>query len=151
METHTSMTSTANVARVVLVGDGGQVLLDTLVKPQIENVALKAGIKTQLFKLSKEKGPTLELIRDFILQLVAGKKVIGYQLPQKMTTLGFFDSRLTKKSWTDCFDIANAFDVGNSSQHMSFPVMCEKYLNLVHKKRPSPCFAVSNTNALILL
>ena len=40
------MTSTANVARVVLVDDQGQVLLDTLVKPQVENVALKAGIKT---------------------------------------------------------------------------------------------------------
>lgn len=52
VETHTAMHNSKNVARVVLVNERGERILDTLVAPQKEEVALKAGLKSQLFKLS---------------------------------------------------------------------------------------------------
>lgn len=46
VETHTAMHNAKNVARVVLVNERGERILDTLILPQTEEVALKAGLKS---------------------------------------------------------------------------------------------------------
>jgi hypothetical protein len=47
----------------VLVNEKGQRILDTLIKPQIESLALKAGLRTQLHILAKAKGETIKTVR----------------------------------------------------------------------------------------
>ena len=80
------------VSRVTLVSNTGLRILDTLVKPDDlpdgENMVIKEGMKTELMKLGQEKGPTLEMVRELITDLVKGKKVIGYHLPDKLNNLG---------------------------------------------------------------
>ena len=80
------------VSRVALVNEKGQRVLDTLVKPQElqegESLVIKEGLKTELMKLGQEQGPTLELIRELITDLVKDKKVMGYHLPNKLNDLG---------------------------------------------------------------
>lgn len=45
VETHSGIGNERNIARVVLVNEQGERVLDTLILPQIEDVALKAGLK----------------------------------------------------------------------------------------------------------
>jgi hypothetical protein len=45
VETHSGVGNERNIARVVLVNELGERVLDTLILPQIEDVALKAGLK----------------------------------------------------------------------------------------------------------
>ena len=114
------------MARVVLVSEKGERLLDTLVKPQTEEVAIKSGIKTQLFKLSKEKGAPIEIVREYVVHLISGKQVIGYHLPQKMADFGLLDlivskegvgsATKVKRAWGECFDVAKIFNANNAAQ-----------------------------------
>jgi hypothetical protein len=46
VETHTAIGNAKNVARVVLVNERGERILDTLIAPQIQDVAIKAGLKS---------------------------------------------------------------------------------------------------------
>lgn len=48
---------------------------------------IKPGLKMQMLKLADKKAAPLELIRTKVLELIKGKKVVGYHLPQKMTEL----------------------------------------------------------------
>ena len=46
IETHTAAHNMKNIARVVLVNSEGQRVMDTLVKPQTTEIALKPGLKS---------------------------------------------------------------------------------------------------------
>lgn len=92
VETHSGLANARNIARVVLVNEQGERILDTLILPQIEDVALKAGLKNQLFKLSKEKGAPIEVVREYVSNIIKGKALIGYHLPQKMSDFGLLNT-----------------------------------------------------------
>ena len=74
---------------------------------------------------------------------MAGKKVIGHNLTAKMTDFGLYELIGSKKSWTETVEIAKVFNLPTDESQQPFPTLCEKYLNLIHRKRPTPCFAVS--------
>ena len=63
IETHTTPGGSKNVARVVIVNEHGQRVLDTYIKPQFSECHTKQGIKSSLFLLAKTKG---EPIKDLI-------------------------------------------------------------------------------------
>ena len=88
LETHTAAHNKKNIARVVIVNDKGQRILDTLVKPQTTELALKPGIKSQMFKLSQMRAEHIDVVRERVLSLIKGKKLVGYHLPQKIADLG---------------------------------------------------------------
>ena len=88
LETHTAAHNKKNIARVVIVNDKGQRVLDTLVKPQTTEIALKPGVKTQMLKLSELRAEHVDVVRERVLSLIKGKKVVGYHLPQKIADLG---------------------------------------------------------------
>ena len=71
---------------------------------------MKGGVKTQLFKLSEEKGPDIEVVRDYVCQLLAGKKVVGHNLTAKMTDFGLNEMKGRRKTWTECVEIAKVFN-----------------------------------------
>ena len=78
------------MARVVIVNEHGQRVLDTYIKPQQEDLAVKPGIKSQLFKFSKCRAETIEVVRERVTKIIRGKHLVGYHLPQKMTDFGLF-------------------------------------------------------------
>jgi len=90
-ETHTTPAGAKNIARVVLVNEEGKLVLDTYIKPQAEELAVKPGIKSQLFKFSKCRAETLDVVRERVLKMIRGKHLVGYHLPQKMADFGLFD------------------------------------------------------------
>ena len=91
VETHTTPQGQKNIARCVIVNEAGERVLDTFIKPQDENLAVKQGIKSQLFKFSKVRAETLEAVRERVFRIIRGKKLVGYHLPQKMADFGLFD------------------------------------------------------------
>ena len=81
VETHTIPNGKKNIARVVIVNELGQRVLDTYIKPQTEDLSVKQGIKSQLFKFSKVRGETLDVVRERVFKIIKGKKLVGYHLP----------------------------------------------------------------------
>ena len=55
--------------------------MDTLIKPQLTEIALKPGLKSQMFKLSELRGENIDTVRERVLSLIKGKKLVGYHLP----------------------------------------------------------------------
>ena len=76
------------MARVTLVDQNGCRLLDTLVKPQNLEVAIKSGLKQDLFTLSKSRAESIDVVRRRVREIIKGKKLIGYHLPQKIQDFG---------------------------------------------------------------
>ena len=91
-ETHTNPSGKKNIARVVIVNERGERVLDTFIKPQTEDLAVKQGIKSQLFKFSKVRAESLDVVRERVFKIIRGKKLVGYHLPQKMADFGLFDN-----------------------------------------------------------
>lgn len=90
-----------NSGRVVLVNEKGQRVLDTLIKPQYQDLALKGGMRQDLHRISKAKAETIDTVRERVLDLIKGKKVVGYHLPQKLADFGILNkvaSASTKKT-----------------------------------------------------
>ena len=145
-------------------------------------IALKNGVKSQMFKLSELRAEHIDVVRERVLTLIKGKKLIGYHLPQKIADLGLLgeldekpetqvkqaetdpsvpnalqdsekatfgmpvekpDKKKTVLQITEAYDMAKVFNAQLSAQQQPITLLCEKYLNLNFKKRPSPCFAVS--------
>ena len=107
-----------------------------------------------MFKLSKEKGPEIEVIREYVVHLIAGKQIIGYHLPQKMADFGLLDLTVgsnEKRTWGECFDVAKIFNANNAAQQQPLSILCDKYLNLSYKKRPSPFFAFTEAKISMAL
>lgn len=90
MESNTAFDGHKNVGRVILVNERGQRVLDTLLKPQLEMeaCAVSKGIKSQVFAFSDEQGPEIQLVRERVKQLISGRTLIGYHLPQKISDFG---------------------------------------------------------------
>lgn len=91
----TSISSHKYINRVVLINDRGDRVLDTLVRP-IEfpegcKINAKDGMKTKLFKLAAEIGPTLEEVAEVVANLVKGKPFVGYHQAMKCTDMGYWD------------------------------------------------------------
>ena len=76
---------------MVIVNEEGKTVLDTFVKPQMEEIAVKSGIKATLYKFSKLRAEELSVVRERVLKMIRGKHLIGYHLPQKMVDFGLFD------------------------------------------------------------
>jgi len=53
--------------------------------------------------------------------------------------------------WEKAFDIAKIFNATDSSQQQPMSTLCEKYLNLNYKKRPSPFFAFTEAKISMAL
>lgn len=82
-ETHTAPNGhqSKNIARVVIVNERGERVLDTFIKPQLDEIVVKTGIKSQLYKLSKLRGEPIEVVRERVFEIIRGKKLVGYHLP----------------------------------------------------------------------
>ena len=81
IETHTTPAGYKNIARVVIVNEEGKTVLDTFVKPQCDELAVKAGIKSTLYKFSKLRAEELSVVRERVLKIIKGKHLVGYHLP----------------------------------------------------------------------
>ena len=69
---------------MVIVNERGERVLDTFIKPQTDELAVKSGVKNQLFKFSKMRAEELDVVRERVFKIIRGKKLVGYHLPQKM-------------------------------------------------------------------
>jgi len=103
-------------------------VLDTFIKPQTDELAVKVGIKSQIFKYSKMRAETLDVVRERVLRIVKGKKLVGYHLPQKMADFGLFDGEVVLGDRTNTIqeelDISEA--VPNALSPKKAPVTSEK-------------------------
>jgi len=97
-------------------------------------------------------------VREYVATLIRGKQLIGYHLPQKMADFGLLNSvaggsMLDGRAhiWEKAFDIAKIFNATDSSQQQPMSTLCEKYLNLNYKKRPSPFFAFTEAKISMAL
>lgn len=91
-ETHTTpVGQPKNVSRVVIVNDRGERVLDTYIKPQLDGIPVKPGIRSQLLKLSSQQAESIEIVRERVFHIIRGKKLVGYHLSQKMAEFGLFD------------------------------------------------------------
>ena len=89
-----------------------------------------------------------------MVHLIAGKQIIGYHLPQKMADFGLLDLTVgsnEKRTWGECFDVAKIFNANNAAQQQPLSILCDKYLNLSYKKRPSPFFAFTEAKISMAL
>lgn len=91
-------------------------------------------------------------------ELIKGKHLVGYHLPQKMADFGLLDSFKASDStqipvvWDKAFDIAKIFNPKGSSEQASMTSLCQKYLNLIYKKkRLSPPFAFTEAKISMAL
>jgi hypothetical protein len=101
-----------NVFRVVLVNEQGERVLDTLVAPQVSDVACKGGTKTALLNYAQLKAEKLEVVRSRVIELVRGKSLVGYHLPQKMADLGLLSADIGGMPLYDVAKIFNAEESG---------------------------------------
>ncbi len=80
------------IGRVVLVNEKGQRVLDTMIKPQHQELNLKQGLRQTLNAIAEKKAEPIDKVRQRVLQLIKGKKVVGYHLPQKLADFGILYS-----------------------------------------------------------
>jgi len=116
-ETQTLANSTAtpngkNLFRVVLVNECGERVLDTLVAPQVTDVAIKGGMKQALLKYAELKAESYQSVKERILSLIQGKSIVGYHLPQKMSDLGLLNAQIGDKPLYDCAKLFNSSEAG---------------------------------------
>jgi len=99
-----------HVFRVVLVNERGERVLDTLVKPQFKDIAMKGGLRQDLHRIAKAKGESIETVRARVLDLIKGKKVVGYHLPQKLADFGILNkvASVQKPGQSDVTDVKKA-------------------------------------------
>ena len=58
---------------------------------------MKSGIKSQLFKFSKLQCESLDVVRQRVLRIIRGKKLVGYHLPQKMADFGLYSQEFVQE------------------------------------------------------
>lgn len=67
-------------------------MIDTLVCPRDlpdnEKYVAKDGIKSQLLKFGKSRGPKLTEVLEVINFIIQDKKLVGYHLPMKLSDIG---------------------------------------------------------------
>lgn len=96
----------------MLVNEQGERVLDTLVAPQVSDVACKGGTKTALLNYAQLKAEKLEVVRSRVIELVRGKSLVGYHLPQKMGDLGLLSADIGGMPLYDVAKIFNAEESG---------------------------------------
>jgi len=106
------------------------------VAPQVTDVAIKGGMKQALLKYAELKAESYQSVKARILSLIQGKSIVGYHLPQKMSDLGLLNAQIGDKPLYDCAKLFNSSEAG-PGQQTPITTLCEKYLNLIYKKRPS--------------
>ena len=149
--------------RVVLVNEQGERVLDTLVRPQFEDLMLKPGLRRQIQDRAKLDGESIESVRKRVLSLVSGKKLVGYHLPQRLADFGILKIKKSKQTnrssdtdtrsnssnepeettFKELFDFAKIFNQKTEGQQQPMQTLCQKYLNLSYKRSRTPGFAVS--------
>ena len=76
---------------MVLVNEKGERVLDTLIRPQYQELSLKGGLRQDLNRIAKAKAESIDDVRARVLELIKGKKVVGYHLPQKLADFGILN------------------------------------------------------------
>ena len=107
----------------------------------MSDVACKGGTKTALLNYAQQKAEKLEAVRNRVIELVRGKSLVGYHLPQKMADLGLLTADI---GGMPLYDVAKIFNAEESGQQTPVTTLTEKYLNLNYKKRPSPVYAFTD-------
>jgi hypothetical protein len=107
----------------------------------VSDVACKGGTKTALLNYAQQKAEKLEAVRNRVIELVRGKSLVGYHLPQKMADLGLLTADI---GGMPLYDVAKIFNAEESGQQTPVTTLTEKYLNLNYKKRPSPVYAFTD-------
>ncbi len=52
---------------------------------------MKGGLRQDLYKIAQAKGESIDIVRERVLDLIKGKKVVGYHLPQKLADFGILN------------------------------------------------------------
>lgn len=87
------------INRVVLVNERGDRVLDTLVKPVNLPEGCKTmerdGLKTKIFELATDVGPSLKTVAEVVANIVKDKPFVGYLQMMKLTDILFWDAAIT--------------------------------------------------------
>jgi len=75
-------------------------------------VAVKGGTKTALLNYARLKAEKLEVVRQRVIDIVRGKSLVGYHLPQKMSDLNLLSADIGSKPLYDCAKIFNTEESG---------------------------------------
>lgn len=82
-------------------------MLDTLVAPQVKDVACKGGNKQALLKYAELKAESYDVVKKRLLHLIKGKSLVAYHLPQKMSDLGLLTAKFGD---LPLYDVAKIFN-----------------------------------------
>lgn len=94
----------------MLVNEKCERVIDTLVAPQVEDVACKGGMKQALLKYAELKAESYDTVKARIMNLVDGKSIVAYHLPQKMSDLGMLNAAIGNKPLYDVAKLFNSAD-----------------------------------------
>lgn len=70
----------------------GQRVLDTLIRPQYADLVLKPGLRSLIQERASKEAESIETVRERVLALIAGKRVVGYNVTQRLSDLGILTS-----------------------------------------------------------
>lgn len=110
MANSTATPNGKNLFRVCLINEQGERVLDTLVAPQVADVAIKGGTKQALLKYAELKAEKYDIVKRRVLKLINGKSLVAYHLPQKMSDLGLLKDH---KGDQPLYDVAKMFNCDN--------------------------------------
>jgi len=130
-------------ARVVLVNTLGEIVFDSMIRiDDTMMVMVKPGKKAAIVEAVKARGPGPEEVRKKVLEIVAGKKVVGYGLKAKLMELGIY-SKIPSQELEKYLNCAVMYNKdGKKDPQISLKDLCQNYLNLSYSNKHSP-FAVS--------
>ena len=123
-------------ARVVLVNDRGEIVLDSMIRVEDSMmVMVKPGKKTAILEDAKARGPSPDLVRKKVLELIAGKKLVGYGLKAKLLELGIY-SRIPIQELEGYVNCATMFNKdGKKDPQHALKDLCKNHLNLQYSNK----------------
>lgn len=121
----------------MVVNESGEIVFDTLIKIEdLTMISVKPGKKTTILQIAKERAPTVEEVRAKIIELLKGRKVIGYHTKNKLKDLGVFEDLDGSIQIVNCSTMLHKG--GKGEPQMQMKTMCADYLNLQFNNRPYP-------------
>ncbi len=84
-------------------------MLDTLIKIEQDAslIMIKPGKKTALFEISNARGPSLETVKAKVVEILAGRTVIGYHAKNRLVELGVYHLLQNDDKLVNCSTLFN--------------------------------------------
>jgi hypothetical protein len=86
------------VSRVVLVNMHGERVIDTYIKLYNEAPSTRKGQSMVIKQWASSKAPTIELVRKVVLNLIRGRRLVGYHVIQKLREFKILDDYLAENA-----------------------------------------------------